>query len=177
MDMQTTGHVWTASELEKTVEIQKAYNDYLDSFRDIICYAAQTYGFYVEIDKLAGNMSAMNRILKQHTQGAFAVALSSRRNSIYRNLIQNSVEIVNDIRKVCLSGIEMTEKERIEIVFSIRPKLQKMNHQLRWLMKAVKYTSFEDVWDELNNRNRHTVDKLTICRDCMRQWKQNNKMN
>ncbi len=36
----------------------------------------------------------------------------------------NSVEIVNDIRMACLSDNKMTEKERMEIVFGIRPKLK-----------------------------------------------------
>lgn len=176
MGLQTTGHVWVASEVEKTTEVQKAYNDYLDSFRDIVCYAAQTYGFYVEVDKLVDAMSEMNRILKLHPSGAFAVALSTRRNAIYRNLIVNSVEIVNDIRKVCLSDIKMTEKQRIEIVFNIRPKLANMNNQLRRLTRAVKYTTFGDIWMDIEQSTHDKPDKVTICRDCMGRWKRKAKL-
>jgi hypothetical protein len=35
----------------------------------------------------------------------------------------------------------MTEKERVDIVFAIRPKLKTMNRKLMRLTKAVKYTS------------------------------------
>lgn len=176
MALETTGHIWIASEIEKTTEVQKAYNDYLDSFRDVVCYAAQIYGFYVEIDKLIGNMSDMNRVLKAHPDGAFATALSTRKNAIYRNLMLNSVEIVNDIRQVCLSGVKMTEKQRIEIVFNIRPKLILMNRQLRRLMRTVKYTTFGDIWADIEGLQREEVDKLTITRDCMQRWKRKAKL-
>lgn len=53
MLMQTTGHIWTREEVEGTTDIQRKFNDYLDSFRDIISYAAQIYGFYHEVGKLA----------------------------------------------------------------------------------------------------------------------------
>lgn len=48
MMMQTTGHLWIREEMEATTDLQRKYNEYLDSFRDIICYAAQIYGFYHE---------------------------------------------------------------------------------------------------------------------------------
>ena len=34
MLMQTTGHIWTREEVEGTTDIQRKFNDYLDSFRD-----------------------------------------------------------------------------------------------------------------------------------------------
>ncbi len=171
MALETTGHIWVALEVEKTTDVQKAYNDYLDSFRDVVCYAAQIYGFYVEIDKLLDNMSDMNRVLGQHPSGAFAVALSTHKNVIYRNLILNSVEIVNDIRQVCLSHVKMTEKQRIEIVFNIRPKLMKMNLQLRRLTRAVKYSTFGDIWADIELLEMEKPDKLAIARDCIGRWK------
>ncbi len=171
MALETTGHVWVASEVEKTTEVQKVYNDYLDSFRDVVCYAAQIYGFYVEIDKLLDNMSDMNRVLKQHPSGAFATVLSTHKNVIYRNLTLNSVEIVNDIRQVCLSNVKMTEKQRVEIVFNIRPKLVKMNLLLRRLTRAVKYTTFADIWADIESLEKERPNKLVIARDCIGRWK------
>lgn len=171
MALETTGHIWVASELEKTTDAQKTYNDYLDSFRDVVCYAAQIYGFYVEIDKLLDNMSDMNRVLRLHPSGVFAAALSTHKNVIYRNLTLNSVEIVNDIRQVCLSHVKMTEKQRIEIVFNIRPKLMKMNLQLRRLTRAVKYSTFGDIWADIEMLEMEKPDKLAIARDCIGRWK------
>ena len=60
MLMQTTGHIWTREEVEGTTDIQRKFNDYLDSFRDIISYAAQIYGFYHEVGKLAENQHRMS---------------------------------------------------------------------------------------------------------------------
>lgn len=171
MALETTGHVWMASEVESTTDVQRAYNDYLDSFRDVVCYAAQIYGFYVEIDKLLDNMSDLNRVLRLHPSGAFATALSTHRNVIYRNLTLTSVGIVNDIRQVCLSNVKMTEKQRIDIVFNIRPKLVKMNLQLRRLTRAVKYTTFGDIWADIELLEKEKPDKLTIARDCIGRWK------
>lgn len=175
MMLETTGHIWLSTEVENTTEVQKVYNDYLDSFRDIVCYAAQIYGFYVEVDRLLDNMGEMNRILQKHPEGAFAVALSTRRNAIYRELLLNSVDIVNDIRQVCLNQVKMTEKQRIDIVFHIRPKLVRMNRQLKRLSKVVKYTSFGDVWAEVELLQKKKPDKLEITRSCMQRWKRNGK--
>ena len=175
MMMQTTGHLWIREELEATTDLERQYNEYLDSFRDIICYAAQIYGFYHEIGKLSDTMGELNKQLRKNGQGAFAVALTPRRNQIYRDLILGSVEIVNDIRQVCLSNTKMTEKQRIEIVLAIRPKLQVMNRTLQRLSRAVKYTSFSDVWAEIDEGARPQADKSDIVQACMRRRNSNGK--
>ena len=56
MLMQTTGHIWTKEEVEATTDLQREFNNYLNSFRSIVCYAAQIYGFYHEISQLTDNM-------------------------------------------------------------------------------------------------------------------------
>lgn len=124
MLMQTTGHIWTKEEVEGTTNLQREFNNYLDSFRSIVCYAAQTYGFYYEVSRLTDNMGDFTKQLGRSPANALAVALSAQRSRIYRELLMNSVEIVNDIRTACLAENKMTEKERMEIVFGIRPKLK-----------------------------------------------------
>lgn len=177
MMLQTTGHLWIREEVEGTTDIQRKYNEYLDSFKDIICYAAQIYGFYHEIGVLADNLGSLTEQLNRHAGNAFAVALTPRRNQIYRDLILGSVEIVNDIRQVCLSDTKMTEKQRVEIVFAIRPKLKAMNRKLRHLTLAVKYTSFADVWAEIDEGARpDKADKREITRAAMRRWRRNSKV-
>lgn len=59
-------------------------------------------------------MESLGKALDRHLEGAFATALSLRKNEIYRNLLLNSVEIVNDTRKSCMGETKMTEKQRIE---------------------------------------------------------------
>lgn len=165
MMMQTTGHLWTKEEVEATADLQREFNTYLDSFRSILCYAAQIYGFYHEITLLTENMGGLIQQLEKNTTNALAVALSTNRNKIYREVILNSVEIVNDIRTVCLSKNKMTEQQRLEIVFNIRPKLQVMNKKLKRLTIAVKYTSMNDVWLEINEGTRPMADKTQIIED------------
>ncbi len=172
MLLETTGHVWTKEEVEATTNIQKEFNTYLDSFYSIICYAAQTYGFYHEITRLTENMGDLTKQLKDKTSNAIAVALSAKRNKIYREVIMNSVEIVNDIRTACISDNKMTEHQRLEIVFNVRPKLQLMNKKLQRLTIAVKYTSLNDVWLEISEGTLPKADKKRIVQNAKRRWKQ-----
>ena len=172
MLMQTTGHLWTKEEVKSTTDLQREFNNYLDSFRSIVCYAAQIYGFYHEISKLTDNMGDFTRQVSRNSSHALAVALSTQRNRIYRELIMNSVEIVNDIRMACLSDNKMTEKERMEIVFGIRPKLKMMNKKLQRLTKAVKYTTMGDIWREIDEGARPVAGKRDIVEAAKRRWRQ-----
>jgi len=172
MMLQTTGHIWTKEEVQATADLQREFNKYLDSFRSIVCYAAQIYGFYHEISRLTANMEDFTRQVSRNTTNALAVALSSERNRIYRELMLGSVEIVNDIRMACLAENKMTERERMEIVFGIRPKLKLMNTKLQQLTKAVKYTTMSDIWYEIDEGARPVADKRDIVEAAKRRWKQ-----
>lgn len=175
MLLQTTGHIWTKEEVEAVTDLQREFNDYLDSFRSIVSYAAQIYGFYHEITHLTENMGEFTGQLKNSPTNALAVALSTNRNKIYRELIYNSIEMINDIRTVCLSDNKMTEKERMEIVFGIRPKLQLMNKKLQRLSIAVKYTTMGDIWAEISEEARPKANKVEIARSAIRRWKRSGK--
>ena len=176
MLLESTGHIWTKEEVEATTDLQREFNTYLDSFRSIVCYAAQIYGFYHEISRLTDNIGDFTKQLSTNTTNAMAVALSSKRNTIYRELIMNSIEIVNDIRTVCLSDNKMTEKERMEIVFGIRPKLKQMNKKLQRLTKAVKYTTMTDVWNEIDEGARpKPTSKKEIAEAAKRRWRQSGR--
>lgn len=52
MLLQSIGHIWTKEEVEATTDLQREFNNYLDSFRSIVSYAAQIYGFYHEVGQL-----------------------------------------------------------------------------------------------------------------------------
>ena len=175
MLLESAGHVWIREEVKETTDLQREFNDYLDSFQSIVVYAAQIYGFYHEIDKMAQNLNKFSKQLSEHPGNALAVALSANRNKIYRDIILNSVEIVGDIKQVCLCDSKMTEKERMEIVFGIRPKLQLMNRKLYRLTKAVRYTSLGDVWTEIEGGAVDKADKKSITKACMQRWKTTGK--
>ena len=171
MLLESTGHVWVKEEVEGTWQIQKEFNDYLDSFHGIIVYAAQIYGFYHEVDRMVGNMRNLADQIGRSPANAVAVALSANRNKVYRQVILQTVEIVNDIRMVCLSDVKMTEKERTEIFFGVRPKLKEMNRTLQRLVRAVKYTSLVDVWNEISGNQPDKADIEDISKESFRRWR------
>lgn len=175
MMLETTGHIWIEKEVDDTYKLHKEFNEYLDTFRGIIVFAAQIYGFYHEIDRIVDNMQSLSTQIGKSPDNAVAVALSTNRNKVYREIILQSVEIVNDIRTVCLSDNKMTEKERFEMVFGIRPKLKTMNQKLQRLTRAVKYTSLGNVWDEINDRQPQKADIPSISRQAMERWKRHGK--
>ena len=72
----------------------------------------------------------------------------------------------------CLADNKMTERERMEIVFGIRPKLKQMNTKLQRLTKAVKYTTMSDIWYEIDEGARPVADKRDIVEAAKRRWKQ-----
>lgn len=171
MLLETTGHIWIEEEVDDTYKLHKEFNEYLDSFRGIIVYAAQIYGFYHEVQNLADNLQGFSTQISNSPSNAVAVALSANRNKMYREIILQSVEIVNDVRTICLSDIKMTEKERINVLLGIRPKLKIMNQKLIRLTRAIKYTSMGDVWNEITDRQPVKADKNNISRSAFQRWK------
>ena len=171
MLLESTGHVWIKEEVDGTWQIQKEFNEYLDTFHGIIVYAAQIYGFYHEIERMVGTLGNLAEQIGKSPGNAVAVALSANRNKVYRQVILQSVEIVNDIRMVCLSDVKMTEKERTEIFFGVRPKLKEMNRTLQRLVRAVKYTSFTDVWNEISSNQPDKADIDDISKESFRRWR------
>ena len=60
MGAETEGHVWLKSEVEATKNYQKQFDTYISTFRGILSYAAQTYGFYHEVNRLCDNMGKLS---------------------------------------------------------------------------------------------------------------------
>ena len=52
MALETEGHIWLREEVKATTEYQRRFDNYLNSFRNVIAYDAQAYGFSHEIDRL-----------------------------------------------------------------------------------------------------------------------------
>ena len=175
MGLETAGHIWLKEEVEATTNYQRQFDEYLNSFRDIIAYAAQAYGFYHEIDHLCDNMGRLTRQIGDAPANAIAVALHDKRNDIYVSIINKSVGVVNSIRQVCLDK-KMTEKERIELVFSIRPQLKQMNRDLAMLTKLVKSTNMAQIWFEISRDKYHKQSKADLFEEALGLWKINAKL-
>ncbi len=175
MAIETEGHVWLKQEVESTKNYQKQFDEYLNSFRNIISYAAQTYGFYCEVSHLCDNMGKLSSQIGDTPVNAIAVALHNKRNDIYVSIINKSIGIVNTIRQVCIDK-KMTEKQRIELVFSVRPQLKDMNYQLAMLTKLVRCTNMGLVWYNIEyNSLPHRTGKAGVVEDCLNVWKVNAK--
>lgn len=170
--LQTTGHLWIKEEVEATTNFQRQFNDYLDSFHNILSIAAEIYGVYHEVKLTAKHIENISQELATGPTNALAVAFSTRRNVVYRNLVKTTLDIIMDIRKVCFDNAKMTEQEKNKIVSNIRPKLHKINRQLGQLTVALRYTSFLDVWNEITGRaymiNHNTKHNVIV--KCRRDW-------
>ena len=171
---ESAGHIWLESEESEIYNLQKQFDDYITSFRNVIVYAAQIYGFYNEIDQLITNMHHITSQIGDSPVNPFAVALSARRNDIYIDIIQTATGIVNNIRHACIDS-KMTQKERIDLIFDVRPRLQTLNRQLYRLSRYLKYTDLTDVWREIRGRTHTRADKTDIIRQSFADWRGNGK--
>ena len=175
MAVETEGHVWLKQEVEATKNYQQQFDRYISTFRGIISYAAQVYGFYYEINHLTENMGRLSHQIGETPVNAVAVALHRNRNDIYVDIINRSVGIVNTIRQVCIDT-KMTEKQRIELVFSIHPQLQQMNRKLAMLTKLVRCTTMAQVWYEIEYQSLpHREGKAGIVEECLGAWRVNGR--
>ena len=93
------------------------------------------------------------------------------------NIIKNSIDILQDIRKVCFEGSKMTEQERHKIMRGIRPKMRKFNKRLETLALALRYSTLLDLWNQIDERARFLDAKTRrdIIERCRLQWKNNAK--
>ena len=175
--LMTTGHAWIKEEVEATTDFQREFNDYLDKFHDVLSIAAEIYGIYYEVTQTSKNVKALGEVLSDSPSNALAVAFSTRRNVVYRNIVRTTLDVIMDIRKVCFEKSKMTEQEKNKVISSIRPKLRTINKQLRQLTLTLRYTSFLDVWNELMNRAYYLnpATKHDIISRCRRQWWNNAK--
>ena len=92
MAVETEGHVWLKQEVEATKNYQQQFDRYISTFRGILSYAAQVYGFYYEVNHLTENMGRLSRQIGDTPVNAVAVALHHNRNDIYVDIINRSID-------------------------------------------------------------------------------------
>ena len=173
MTTQSGAHIILKREVDNINERLNEFNNYLELFNDIVSYAAQLYGFYYEVSNICQNMKKLTNQIGSAPTNAIAVALHNKRNDIYYDIGNRSVGVIKNIRQIC-SNNKMTEKERIDLVLSVRPQLQMINGSLSKLTKLVKYTNMSLVWNEIvQNAKPHSDKKAEIANDCLKSWKLN----
>lgn len=169
------GHYTYQSEVEQIVDFQKEFNEYLQSFREVIAYLAEAYGLYYEVNRTVKNMGELSKTIQKSPANTVAVALSGKRHKIYEKIFMNGLDVVNDVRMILKNGSKMTEQDRFEIIQGVRLKMKDQNKNLQMLNIAIKYTTLADVWRELLNRyDRYEKrTKRSIANECLNGWRTN----
>ena len=170
-------HIWMSAEEQSLYDLHKELNDYLSTFKEYIIFAAEGYGFYIEIQNLLDNMTELSRQIQAAPANAVAVTLCDRRK-LYPELLTKSLNIVNTIRQVCMKNKQgeqaskMTQEERLQLLYTIRPKLNAFNKDLRRLVVYVKYTSLGDAWRMMTHQPIER-DKGAAAREALGAWRTN----
>ncbi len=171
MTLVGEGHILTEKEQTLTVSWQKDFNEYLDSFRSTLSYAAEIYGFYYEVDRLIDNLKIFSSELNSYPDNAVALLLNPKKNSIIREVMLESIDLINDVRLVALSDTKMTEKERVEVALGIRPKLKKLNLKIKKMNFSIKYTSLGDLWRYIRGRaDERSINKTKLGDEAFSRW-------
>lgn len=166
-------HVYVKEEVEATANFQREFNEYLSMFNDVIQIAAETYGIFNEVKMVSQNIKSFIDVLDEgrNLDNVVAVAAYPKRNKIFADIVMTGLDIAKDIHKVCFSDTKMTQKERLKIVLGMRPKLRKVNDQLRRMTLYIKYTNLIDVWNSLMERKYKPVNRKEIVEICKMRWK------
>ena len=170
MGLQTAGHIMTRRELDRVTETAEEFSRYLDSFNEILAFAAQTYSIYNEFCRTVKSTRELSSTLSDYPTNALAVAISGKYHQVYFDLITSAADIIDDVRQIFISDAKMTEADRITLLFGITPKLHALNKRIRYLCMVVRYTSMLDVWYEITDRAVPPADKEEIAARCMRNW-------
>ena len=168
----TEGHVFVGREVKATVDFQKQFLEYLQMEKDIITAAAQLYGIYSEVKRVTKNINDITGILASAPANAIAVTLTPGRNRLYSQIYTTAAQVANDIYDVCLKKEKRTEQDRNRTLDRIRKNLNKMSKNLEQLALYLRYTTLEDVLNNILDRanycDPHT--KREIADRAFRNW-------
>lgn len=168
----TEGHVFVGREIKATVDFQKQFLEYLQMEKEIITAAAQLYGIYTEVKRVTKNINDITGILASAPANAIAVTLTPGRNRLYSQIYTTAAQVANDIYDVCLKKEKRTEQDRNRTLDRIRKNLNKMSKNLEQLALYLRYTTLEDVLnnvlDRANYCDPHT--KREIADRAFRSW-------
>lgn len=169
-------HIMSKEVVDKTTNFQRQFNNYLKNFDDILTMAAEIYGIYHEVTQAARNIKELQSFVVACPANTLAVAFSKSRNGIYKDVIDNGIQIAADVKKLLPIGkddegnTKMTEYERINCIGKIRKSLQSMNYKIRKMNRLLHYTTLLDSWYELRGTYRKPRSMYTICVDSQKRW-------
>lgn len=171
------GHVFIGHEVQATNEFQREFNNYLDTFHDVVSLAAEIYGIYYEIKRTSRLASQVSSILSSAPTNAIAVLLTPNYSGLYGSIINTSLGAAQDLYNASLSKQKRTEQDRNKILDAARTKIKKVNSDLAKLVIVLKYTTFEDLWHSIRTRAKYMDPerKHSILERCLENWKYNLK--
>lgn len=169
------GHVLLGHEVQAINELQREFNEYLDSLHNSVAIAADLYGIHLEIKRTRKLVGQVTSILASAPTNAIAVMLKPNNSGLYGAIVNTSLAAGQDIYNACLSKQKLTEQDRDKLLDIARKKIKKANRDLAKLVIVLRYTTFEDLWytirtkAEYINRER----KHAIIERCYDDWKHN----
>lgn len=187
MSLNLTGHMYISDQTEKVTNFQREFDNYLSSFGDMLTLAASIYGIYYQVDQTLKNLKELKYVGVSCPANVLAVALSQKKNNIYKDVIDDGIQIAADVKQILPLGSskgknpKLTEHQRIQVIANINNTLVKLNFKLRRMNRLIRYTSLLDSWYELRGTPRGTRSMKAIVADCKRGWinkaRTANKMN
>lgn len=187
MSLNLTGHMYLTDQTEKLTNFQREFDEYLSSFGDMLSLAASIYGIYFQVDQTIKNLKELKSIGVSCPANVLAVALSQKKNSIYKDVIDDGIQIAADVKQILPLGSskgknpKLTEHQRIQIIVNINNTLVKLNYKLRKMNRLIRYTTLLDSWYELRGTPRHTRSMQAIVSESRTRWmnkaKAANKIN
>ena len=86
-------------------------------------------------------------------------------------VIQTGTNVAMDIKQFVISDKgKATEAQRLKVLETIRPKLRKLDKELKLLCKYIRYTSIEDLWHEISGRHYTPASKKEVALICHQGW-------
>jgi len=173
-----TGHKYLKDEVEATTNFQRQFNDYLNSFDDILTVAADIYGIYMEVDEAMRNLKVVKEIVVRQPANVLAVAFSRSKNNIYTDVIENGLKLAADIEQILPlkkdqdKNAKITQYERLKVMDNIRLNLRTLNRKLRTLSRLIHYTTIMDSWYDLKGTGKEYQPREmgSITKNCLKTW-------
>ena len=169
------GHVFVGREVQALNELQREYNDYLDTFHDAVSTAAELYGTFLEIKRTVKLSKQVTSIISDAPSNAIAVLLRPNSSGLYGSVIQTSLGAAQDIYNACISKKKLTAQDRNKMLTDARTKIKKVNSDLTKLVVVLRYTTFEDIWYSVRTRAKYMdrERKHAVIERCYDNWKHN----
>lgn len=183
-------------EININLNFQKEFNDYLDSFHDVISILAEFYGVYYELNISTRMFNDFKDAVAENPEGILAVSISQ--TTLQRKLVLEAGEIVSDIRlavvgmstkeaqkssqtdpnwKKKAKNAKMTQAERLQLISKIRKKIRIFNDDMKRLNLLVRHSSLIQVWERIwfryQDRLKEENRKIRIINERKIDWRIN----